>query len=31
MMKEFSVYAGWLAPEEKIGHCVIENVRGNVR
>ena len=29
MIKEFSVYASWLNPEEKIGRCVIENVRGN--
>lgn len=28
-MREFSVYAGWLDKEEKIGRCVIEQVRGN--
>ncbi len=29
MMREFAVYAGWLNPEEKIGHCLIEQARGN--
>lgn len=27
-MKAFSVIAGWLNPEEKIGTCEIENARG---
>lgn len=27
-MREFDVYAAWTAPEEKIGHCVVENARG---
>ena len=27
-MREFDVYAAWVAPEEKIGRCVIENARG---